>query len=63
MRSWLVRLHRWFGLAIALFLFVAGLTGAVIAWDHELDAALNPVFFVAKSSSACTVSAGTGEPD
>jgi len=51
MRSWLVRLHRWFGLAIALFLFVAGLTGAVIAWDHELDAALNPVFFVAKSSA------------
>jgi uncharacterized iron-regulated membrane protein len=51
MRSWLVRLHRWFGLAIALFLFVAGLTGAVIAWDHELDAALNPPFFVAKSSA------------
>src|SRR5260370_29988075 len=50
MRSWLVRLHRWFGLAIALFLFVAGLTGAVIAWDHELDAALNPVVFVAQSS-------------
>ncbi len=63
MRSWLVRLHRWFGLAIALFLFVAGLTGAVIAWDHELDAALNPVVLRREVLRACTVSAGTGEPD
>ncbi len=52
MRSWLVRLHRWFGLGIALFLFMSGLTGAIIAWDHELDAALNPEFFVAKSSAS-----------
>jgi uncharacterized iron-regulated membrane protein len=34
--------HRWVGLAIAGFLFVSGLTGAVIAWEHELDALLNP---------------------
>ena len=34
--------HRWVGLGIAGFLFLSGLTGAVIAWDHELDAALNP---------------------
>ncbi|PNO75433.1 PepSY-associated TM helix domain-containing protein [Burkholderia cenocepacia] len=46
------RLHRWFGLAIALFLFVAGLTGALIAWDHELDAALNPDFYIARSGAA-----------
>jgi uncharacterized iron-regulated membrane protein len=39
------RLHRWLGLATALFLFVAGLTGAIIAWDHELDAWLNPELF------------------
>ncbi len=44
MRRQLVRLHRWFGVATALFLFVAGLTGAIIAWDHEVDAALNPSF-------------------
>ncbi|MGS0892678.1 PepSY-associated TM helix domain-containing protein [Burkholderia stagnalis] len=50
LRPILVRLHRWFGLAIALFLFVAGLTGAVIAWDHELDAALNPGFYHANGS-------------
>jgi len=50
MRSLLVVLHRWFGLAAALFLFIAGLTGAVIAFDHELDGALNPQFFEAASN-------------
>lgn len=45
MRAWLVVAHRWFGLSCALFLTVAGLTGAVIAWDHELDAWLNPAFY------------------
>jgi uncharacterized iron-regulated membrane protein len=49
MRPVLVRLHRWFGIATALFLFVAGLTGAVIAWDHELDGWLNPTFFHART--------------
>ncbi|NKJ51359.1 peptidase [Burkholderia sp. SG-MS1] len=51
MRRQLVRLHRWFGVATALFLFVAGLTGAIIAWDHELDAALNPSFFEAHTDA------------
>ncbi|PQV45915.1 PepSY domain-containing protein [Paraburkholderia sp. BL21I4N1] len=49
MRRQFVRLHRWFGVATALFLFMAGLTGAIIAWDHELDAALNPSFFNART--------------
>jgi len=35
-------LHRWVGLFIAGFLFVSGMTGAVISWDHELDDLLNP---------------------
>jgi uncharacterized iron-regulated membrane protein len=42
MRAALTLLHRWFGLAIAGFLFVSGVTGAVISWDHELDELLNP---------------------
>lgn len=42
MRMAFVILHRWVGLAIAAFLFIAGLTGAVISWDHELDDWLNP---------------------
>jgi uncharacterized iron-regulated membrane protein len=50
MRAWLVRLHRWFGLGAAAFLFVAGATGAVISWDHELDEWLNPQLFHARSA-------------
>jgi uncharacterized iron-regulated membrane protein len=45
MRSVLVSLHRWVGLAMALFLIIAGLTGAVIAFNHELDEWLNPGLF------------------
>ncbi|MDE1179639.1 PepSY-associated TM helix domain-containing protein [Paraburkholderia sp.] len=49
MRPVLVQLHRWFGVGTALFLFLAGLTGAIIAWDHELDALLNPSFYNART--------------
>jgi uncharacterized iron-regulated membrane protein len=45
MRSTLLLLHRWFGLSAALFLFIAGLTGAIISWDHELDEWLNPQLY------------------
>ena len=48
MRSVIVRLHCWLGLTTALFLFVAGTTGAVIAWDHELDEWLNPQLYRAR---------------
>lgn len=49
LRNWMVRLHRWFGLATAVFLFIAGATGAIISWDHELDEWLNPDFFEART--------------
>ena len=49
MRSAFVVLHRWFGLFIAVFLFVSGLTGAVISWDHEVDEWLNPQLFETRS--------------
>jgi uncharacterized iron-regulated membrane protein len=45
LRAALVRLHRWAGLAMAAFLVVAGLTGSVIAFNHELDEWLNPELF------------------
>ena len=45
MRKLLVLLHRWLGLGMALFLFQAGLTGALIAWDHEIDGVLNPELY------------------
>jgi len=50
LRGWFVKLHRWFGLGAAAFLFIAGLTGAVISWDHELDAWLNPHLFQARTA-------------
>lgn len=40
-RRLLLVAHRWVGLVIAGFLIMAGLTGAVISWDHELDDLLN----------------------
>ena len=52
MRQTFVLIHRWAGLFIAVFLFIAGLTGAVISWDHELDEWLNPHLFDAKASGA-----------
>ena len=41
MRAFWTLIHRWAGLTAALFLIVAGLTGAVTSWDHELDEWLN----------------------
>lgn len=41
MREFWTLVHRWVGLTVALFLIVAGATGAVISWDHEIDEWLN----------------------
>ncbi|MDQ0014699.1 putative iron-regulated membrane protein [Variovorax boronicumulans] len=41
MGAFATAIHRWAGLAVALFLSVSGLTGAVISWDHEIDGWLN----------------------
>lgn len=50
MRAALTLLHRWVGLVIAGFLFLSGMTGAVISWDHELDDLLNPHLMEARGS-------------
>lgn len=42
LRSWLVVAHRLAGLTLAAFLVVAGLTGSLLVWNTELDAAFNP---------------------
>lgn len=47
-RSLFVLIHRWTGLFLAVFLFISGLTGAIISWDHELDEWLNPQLFEAR---------------
>lgn len=49
MRGRLVVLHRWAGLVTAGFLLVAGLTGSLLAFEHELETVLNPHLFVAPS--------------
>lgn len=48
-RPLLTLVHRYLGLSLALFLIIAGLTGAVISWDRELDACLNPELFASNS--------------
>jgi uncharacterized iron-regulated membrane protein len=42
MRAYWTLIHRYLGLLTAGFLFLSGVTGAVISWDHELDDVLNP---------------------
>lgn len=42
LRGWLVVAHRLAGLTLAAFLVVAGLTGSLLVWNTELDAAFNP---------------------
>lgn len=49
MRGILVLLHRYIGLATALFLLMAGLTGSILAFNHEIDEWLNPGFYSATS--------------
>ncbi|MBT9490950.1 MAG: PepSY domain-containing protein [Paucibacter sp.] len=45
-------LHRWVGLLAGLLLALLGLTGAVMVWQAELDAALNPAWLAPRP--ACT---------
>jgi uncharacterized iron-regulated membrane protein len=49
MRYAFVLLHRYAGLLMAAFLFVSGVTGAIISWDHELDDLLNPHLMEART--------------
>lgn len=52
MRAGLVVLHRYVGLALAIFLAIAGLSGGLLVWQHELDAALNPQWFKVRTPSS-----------
>ncbi len=46
-------LHRWVGLAIAVFVVVSGLTGTAISFVRELDGWLNPTWYrVSPASTA-----------
>ncbi|MCA0176372.1 MAG: PepSY domain-containing protein [Proteobacteria bacterium] len=56
MRRTLSLLHRWVALAAGLLLALLGLTGSLMVWQAELDAALNPAWFHATPAAACTPS-------
>lgn len=43
--------HRWAGLVMAGFLVITGLTGALLAWNNELETVFNPELFEAHPSS------------
>src|SRR5687768_3912001 len=45
MRAVWLSIHRYAGLAMAVFLFIAGVTGSVIAFESEIDSWLNPALF------------------
>lgn len=59
MRATLTLLHRYAGLAIAIFLAVAGLTGSIIVFYQEIDRALNPELFSVPVSQAAPLSPST----
>ena len=50
LRALFVRLHRWAGLATALFLVLAATTGSVLVFKVELETIVNPHLFVAAPS-------------
>ncbi len=45
-RKVLIKLHRWSGLVLLAFLFIAGFTGAAISFRAELERIINPDLFV-----------------
>ncbi|WP_228896273.1 PepSY-associated TM helix domain-containing protein [Pseudoduganella aquatica] len=52
----LVWLHRWAGLTLGLLFVLMGLSGALLVFEHDIDAALNPHLF--HSASACAAPLG-----
>lgn len=45
MRAVMLLVHRYVGLLLALFLVIAGITGSLLAWNEELEAAISPQLF------------------
>lgn len=57
LRPLFTRLHRYGGLAIALFLIVAGVTGSLLVFYKEIDHGLNPQLFSIQEQSGPTLPA------
>lgn len=56
-RPTLLKLHRWLGIGLAVLLLVQGLTGAALAFRHELDALLHPALKVSPAPARAPVQA------
>lgn len=54
LRPWVRQLHLWSAFVFGAVFVVAGLTGCVLAWMHDLDALLNPDLFHASAPQAVT---------
>ena len=50
-RKVFIKLHRWTGLLLLAFLFIAGFTGAAISFRGELERIINPHLFVVEPSA------------
>lgn len=44
-KKWFVTLHRYLGLSTAVFLIIAGISGSILAYYHELDEWFNPTLY------------------
>lgn len=51
LRHWLTALHRWAGFTVGLLFVLMGLSGTLLVFEDELDAALNPALF--QGGAAC----------
>lgn len=49
LRALAVRLHRYAGVLLAIFLILSGATGSMLAFHAEIDRYLNPAWFAAKT--------------
>jgi len=47
-----IKIHRWMGLTALAFLFIAGVTGSFLCFDHRIDAALNSDLFYHSGAAA-----------
>lgn len=58
-RNFLLWMHRWIGLLIAGFLVIAGVTGSILAFDDELEHAINPQLFAPPRPSSARLDLAT----
>ncbi|RAI57346.1 PepSY-associated TM helix domain-containing protein [Roseicella frigidaeris] len=56
-RHWLLLGHRWAGLLLGLVLLLIGVTGSILSFQREIEAALNPALFRASGPADPAITA------